>query len=259
MTGDDTHPVAIVSGAASGVGLATVQGLAEDRCRVIGVDLAVPPAVLDGVTGLEWVRGDVTDQGTWDSVAELSEQLDPRGAACLATCAADLVIAPFLETGLDDWARLFDVNVAGVIRGMRTVMPAMLQRGSGSIAVVCSVNSFFAEDGLAAYSTSKAALLHVVRSAALEYAQRGLRINAVCPGAIDTPLFRRALDALESPASAREAVERRTPTGKILRPEEVATVVRFLVSEGASGLSGAAVTVDGGLTTTSDFAVSTPA
>lgn len=247
--------VAVVTGAASGVGLATVRALQEDGHRVVGTDLAEAPADLAGV---DWVRGDITDRQTWDRVVELVREHDPRGATCLAACAADLVVAPFLDTPMEDWARLFDVNVGGVIRALQALMPDMLERGSGSVAVVCSVNSFFVEDGLSAYSTTKAALLHVVRSAALEYAQRGVRINAVCPGAIDTPLFARALESLESPTAAREAVERRTPTGEILRPEEIAAVVRFLLTDAASGMSGAAVTVDGGLTTTYDFAVSPP-
>ena len=182
----------------------------------------------------------------------------PAGACCFASCAADAVVAPFLETPMSEWDRLMDVNVLGAVRGMTILMPDMLARGRGAIAVVCSVNSLIAEDQLSAYSTSKAALLQVVRSAALEYAQHGLQINAVCPGAIDTPLFQRALDQLEDPAAAREAVLKRTPSGRILTPEEVAAVVRFLVSDAASGISGAGVTVDGGLTSTYDFEVTRP-
>jgi NAD(P)-dependent dehydrogenase (short-subunit alcohol dehydrogenase family) len=141
----------------------------------------------------------------------------------------------------------------GVVNGLRAVLPAMINRGHGAVAVVCSVNSLFVEDQLSAYSTSKAALLHVVRSAALEHAQHGIRINAVCPGAVDTPLFQRHLDSTPDPAAARRAIERRSPTGAVLRPEEVAEVVGFLLGPGASGMSGAAVVVDGGLTTTYEF------
>jgi NAD(P)-dependent dehydrogenase (short-subunit alcohol dehydrogenase family) len=246
--------VAIIAGAASGVGFATVEALA-DAYALVGVDLIARPEGLPQIDRLEWVQGDIAAQDTWDSALDAARRWDPSGPTCLISCAADLVIAPFLETTPDDWRRLFDVNVLGVIRGMRTVMPGMLERGAGSIAVVCSVNSIFVEEGTSAYSTSKAALLHAVRSAALEYARSGLRINAVCPGAIDTPLLQRHFDSLDDPAAARRTVERRTPTGKILRPEEIAAVLRFLVSGGASGLSGAAVVVDAGLTTAYDFDV----
>jgi NAD(P)-dependent dehydrogenase (short-subunit alcohol dehydrogenase family) len=246
--------VAIIAGAGSGVGFATVEALADDHA-LVGVDLIACPEGLTRIDRLQWVQGDIASQDTWDSALTAARGWDPSGPACLIACAADLAIAPFLKTTPEDWRRLFDVNVLGVIRGMRTVMPGMLERGAGAIAVVCSVNSLFVEEGTSAYSTSKAALLHAVRSAALEYARSSLRINAVCPGAIDTPLLQRHFDSLDDPVRARRAVERRTPTGKILRPDEIAEVLRFLVSDAASGLSGAAVVVDAGLTTAYDFDV----
>ena len=172
----------------------------------------------------------------------------PDGADCLIACAGDVIVAPFLETPLDEWRRLFEINVLGVVRALQTLLPAMITRGRGRVAVVCSINSLFAEDRLSAYSTSKAALLHIVRSAALEYARHGVRINAVCPGTVDTPLLRRHYPVEEIYAAAK-----RQPTGQILVPEEIASVLRFLVSDDARGLSGAAVVVDGGLTTTYDF------
>jgi NAD(P)-dependent dehydrogenase (short-subunit alcohol dehydrogenase family) len=118
---------------------------------------------------------------------------------------------------------------------------------------VCSVNSLFVEEKLSAYSTSKAALLQVVRSAALEHARHGVRINAVCPGTVDTPLLRR-----HYPVEAVQAAATRQPTGQIHHPDEIATVLRFLLTDDAKGLSGAAVVVDGGLTTTYDFNAHAP-
>jgi NAD(P)-dependent dehydrogenase (short-subunit alcohol dehydrogenase family) len=243
--------VAVVTGAAAGVGLATVEALAADGHAVVGVDLGAAPASAPAV---DWVQGDVGADATWVGVAEAVERHDPLGPACLVACAADLVVAPLLETSDDDWRRLFDLNVLGTVRGMRAVMPAMIDRGRGAIAVVCSVDSLYVEQDMACYSASKAALLQVVRSAALEHARDGLRINAVCPGAIDTTFFRRAMELGGGDADAlRRAVLRRTPTGRLLSPAEIAAVLRFLVSDEASGLSGAAVTVDGGLTSTYDF------
>ena len=109
------------------------------------------------------------------------------------------------------------------------------------------------EERLGAYSASKSALLSIVRTAALEHARHGLRINAVCPGIVDTPLLRKHIDSLADPAAADLAMRRRMPTGAITRPEEVAAMLRFLVEPAASGLSGAALVVDGGLTSTYDF------
>ena len=254
---DETRPdgppqLAVVTGAASGIGLATVGALRQRGTRVIGVDLHDPPDELDA-SDLGWVRGDVAAAETWDAVAAACVSRDPRGADCLITCAAGLVVAPFLETAVEDWKRLFQINVLGVIRGMQALIPAMLERGEGAVAVVCSVNSLIVEDELSAYSTSKAALLHATRSAAVEYAGRGVRINAVCPGIIDTPLLRRHFESLDDPAAARREAERRSPIGRILRPEEIAETLCFLVDRAASGLAGSAVVVDGGLTATYDF------
>lgn len=246
--------VAVVTGAASGVGLATSKRLADDGCAVVGVDRAPRPATLDIAQAPEWVQGDVGTVATWDQVLEAVMRRDPNGADVLCACAGITHVASFLETGAKTWSELFDVNVLGVVRAMQAVIPAMVARGGGAIAVVCSVDSFFVEDGLSAYAASKAALLQVVRSAALEHARDDVRINAVCPGAIDTPMFRGALAAMTNPSAALDAVLRRTPTGALLQPHEVASVMSFLVGDGASGVTGAAVIVDGGLTTTYDYA-----
>lgn len=248
-----TRRIVVVAGAASGIGLATAHALLRDGISVVGLDLAELPKELQSAKDVTWVRGNAAAKETWDRVLATLLETDPWDGISFISCAADLTVAPFLETTLEEWRRVYEINVLGVILGMQTLMPLMLKRKNGSIAVVCSVNSLYAESTLSAYSVSKAALLQVVRSAALEYARAGLRINAVCPGAVDTPLFQRALSLLPDPVGARKAVERRTPTGKILRPAEIAAVLCFLITDAASGLSGAAVTVDGGLTSAYDF------
>jgi NAD(P)-dependent dehydrogenase (short-subunit alcohol dehydrogenase family) len=253
MTTSTAPRVAVVTGAASGIGRATAGALRQRGTEIVGVDLAGPPDELEADGAVDWVKGDVASQETWDRVVAAATGRGDGGADCLVTCAATLVVAPFLQTSTDDWRRLYDVNVVGVIRGMQALLPPMLERRDGAIAVVCSVNSFVVEDELSAYSTSKAALLHAVRSAAVEYAAHGVRINAVCPGIIDTPLLRRHFESLDDPAAARRAAERRSPIGRILRPEEVAEAICFLAGSGATAVAGAALTVDGGLIATYDF------
>lgn len=242
-----------MTGAASGIGRATAGALRQRGTDVIGVDLADAPDELRDDAAVGWIEGDVAAPETWERVTAACQQRDAGGADCLVTCAATLVVAPFLETSTEDWRRILDVNLFGVLLGMQALLPPMLERREGAIAVVCSVNSFVVEDELSAYSTSKAALLHATRSAAVEYAARGVRINAVCPGIVDTPLLRRHFESLDDPAGARRAGERRTPLGRILGPDEVAEAICFLVGGAASAVSGAALTVDGGLTVTYDF------
>jgi NAD(P)-dependent dehydrogenase (short-subunit alcohol dehydrogenase family) len=247
--------VAVVTGAASGIGAATVQELlrADAGTLVVGVDLAEQPVVDMDAERVRWVRGDVASQETWDAVKAVCLESDPLGAEWLIPCAGDQVVIPFLETQPEDFRRMFEVNVMGVVRGMQTLIPGMLERGRGAIAVVCSITSVCVVDELSAYSASKGAVLQVVKSAALEYASRGLRINAACPGFVDTRLLQRHLATLDDPQAALDGAARRTPTGEVLDPAQVATVLRFLVSADADGLSGATVMVDGGLLTTFDF------
>ena len=252
MSGAAGRTVA-VSGAASGVGEASVRELIAAGYGVVGVDLAELPSSLAGLERLEWVRGDVTDPATWEQVERRCRERDPEGAWGLVACAADVTVSPFLETPAEEWRRLYEINVLGVVRGMQALIPAMVERGAGAIAVTCSVNSYFVEREISHYSASKAALLSATRTAALEFAPQGLRINAVCPGVVDTPLLRKHVESTPDPEAMDRGMRERIPTGAITTPEEVAHLLVFLVGDGAAGLSGAALTVDGGLTTTYEF------
>jgi NAD(P)-dependent dehydrogenase (short-subunit alcohol dehydrogenase family) len=236
---------AVVSGAASGIGRATAELLLAEGIRVVGVDLAEAPETLQTAA---WIRGDIASRETWRRVRELAPEVDR-----FVACAAEIAVSPFLTTSIEAWRRLLDVIVLSVVTAFHELLPGMVERRRGAVAVVCSVNSLFAEERMSGYSTSKAALLQLVRSVALEHARDGLRINAVCPGIVDTPLLRRHFEALEDPSAAYGDAARRTPTGRLLEPREVAEVLCFLVSERASGMSGAAVVVDGGLTTAYEF------
>lgn len=255
-TSSDRLPrLAVVTGAASGIGSATASALQARGVEVIGVDLHGAPAELEACAAA-WITGDVSIADTWDAVRAES---DARGGAdALVACAGAIVVAPFMTTPPEDFARLFSINVLGVIRGMQALVPLMVERGGGAVAVVCSVNSHVAEALMGAYSTSKAALLHAVRSAAIEHARDGVRINAVCPGIVDTPLLRQHLGSLDDPEAALAACERRSPIGRLLRPAEVAQALCFLVDGAASGFAGAALTIDGGLTATYDFDAAAP-
>lgn len=245
--------VVAVSGAASGIGEASVRELIAAGYAVIGLDLAELPSGLAGLERLEWVRGDVTDPAAWEQVERRCRERDPEGAWGFVACAADVSVAPLLETPLEEWRRLHEINVLGVVAGMKALIPAMVARGAGAVAVTCSVNSHFVERDISAYSASKAGLLSATRSAALEHARDGIRINAVLPGIVDTPLLSKHVDSTPDPEGMWAGMRKRLPTGEITTPAEVAKLLVFLVGDGASGLSGAALTVDGGLTTTYEF------
>lgn len=252
MGAAEKDKVVVVSGAASGIGAATVTELAQAGYTVLGLDLAGRPDSFAGLD-LHWQQGDVTDPASWAAVAARARELDPQGAYGFVACAADVSVAPFLETPVEEWRRLYEINVVGVVQGMLALLPAMKERGDGAMAICCSVNSTFVEAEIGPYSASKAALLSATRTVAVEHAGDGVRINAVCPGVVDTPLLRKHVESMPDPTAADQAMRKHIPTGAVTRPDEVAKLLRFLVGEDASGLSGSALVVDGGLTTTYVF------
>jgi NAD(P)-dependent dehydrogenase (short-subunit alcohol dehydrogenase family) len=240
--------IAIVTGAASGVGAATVAALRADGARVVAVDL-VDPGADDGVVS---IVGDVVDPATWASALDGARSLGGAPTQ-LVINAAKLIVGTVLDVSADDLRAVLEVNVLGAYQAMHAVLPVMIENGGGTIVTIASTDALLAEQGLAAYCTSKGALLQLTRCVAVDHARQGIRANCVCPGAIDTPFFRRHVDAAPDPAAFLAEKEGRHPSGRILRPEEVANTVRFLLSDASSGLNGTSVTVDGGLLASFDF------
>lgn len=253
MTATNPSRVALVTGAASGVGLAATQLLLHRGSSVIGVDLAGAPATLAADPNLAWLSGDVSEPGTWTAAVGLAEQRFGTSPGAVVLCAAKLAVGTVLSTPVDTFRAVFEVNVYGAVLGLQACLPGMIARGAGAVAVVVSVNGLLAEQDLAAYNASKGALMQLVRSAAVDHARSGVRINAVCPTTIDTPFIQGQLDSVPDPAAFRREMEQRHPLGRILRPEEVASVAVFLTTPESSGMTGASVVVDCGLTASPDF------
>jgi len=160
------------------------------------------------------------------------------------------VIAPVAEYPVDVFDELIAVNVRGPFLGMQAVLPIMLRQGAGSIINSASAVGLIAAPNRAPYSMSKHAVIGLTKSAAIEVAKHGVRVNAICPGPIDTPMMQ-AIDAMRNPdhpAESRRLISSDNPMGRYGIVEEVARVVCFLASDGASYVTGAAWTVDGGRT-----------
>lgn len=242
---DPTRP-AVVSGAASGVGLATARRFLERGLPVVGVDLQPRPADLEG--DVRWVQGSTADPGTW------AEVVDVAGAApgAVVLNAAVLVTGSVLELSVEDWQRQLDVNVTGPFHALRALLPGMVAAGSGSVVTIASVDAYQAEQGLAGYCSSKGALLQLTRCVAMDHARQGIRANCIAPGVIDTPFFRRHLDTAADPARFLEAREQRNPLGRLLTPDDIASTVEHVALD-ATGMTGALITVDAGLSASFDF------
>ena len=154
---------------------------------------------------------------------------------------------------METWRQQFEDNFFGAVLGTKACLPDMIAAGGGSVVVVSSVNGWMAEQGLIAYSCTKATLIEFARSLAVDHARQGIRANVVAPGATDTPAFRRAMGTAEDPEAWIAERAARNPLGRILSADEVANVVWFLASDEAAGMTGAVVAVDAGLSVSFDF------
>ncbi|MBM3677010.1 MAG: SDR family oxidoreductase [Actinobacteria bacterium] len=240
--------VAIVTGAASGMGAASARELARLGARVVVVDRddETGRTVAEEI-GAEAEIGDVSDASFCASAVE--RVLARHGAVDVLVNAAGIIIrSPGHATTDADWRRIFGVNVDGVFFMCRAVIPGMVARRSGAIVNFGSIWGDVGSAGHAAYAATKGAVHLLTRSLALEHARDGIRVNAVCPGEIRTPMLVSERPAPPTEEELRVLADTTIPMGRLGEPEEVARVVAFLASDAASYMTGALVPVDAGFT-----------
>ena len=231
---DLSGKTALVTGGSSGIGLAVASALANAGAQVFIIDRNEPPE-LD--LPARFVRADVSNRSSLAAALEHCGPLDIVVAnAGIARHAA------FTETDDTVWQDTLSANLTGVFLTVQLAALEMKRRRSGAVVITASTNSYDGEAGLAAYNATKAGLLGILHTAANELGPFGIRINAVCPGFIRTPLTR---EAFATPDIIREYF-RHIPLGRGGEPEEVANAVVFLASGMASFITGAALVVDGG-------------
>jgi NAD(P)-dependent dehydrogenase (short-subunit alcohol dehydrogenase family) len=239
--------VAVVTGGAHGIGLATATLLAAEGARVVVVDLdADALAAAAAHDAIDAVRADVATQGEVESaVAAIVEE---HGAIdILHNNAGRLRAGSVLEVEVAEWDRTYAVNIRSMFLMCREVIPVMLERGGGAIVNTASTSGLVGEVGIPAYNSSKGAVIQLTRQLGAEYARQGVRVNCVCPGWIPTGFNDPVLEGL-SDAEVQAMVEATVPAGRQGTPEEIAAAVCFLASDDASYVSGHALVVDGGLT-----------
>src|SRR6267378_3219755 len=245
------NKVALVTGAASGMGLVTAKAFAEAGAAVALSDVnenAVRSAAKELVAGGHkaiGIRCDVADEA--DVAAMVEQTVSAFGRLDAAFNNAGVQAPP--SAMADETAEVFDrvnaINLRGVWACMKHELHHMREQGSGAIVNCSSLGGLVGLPSRAAYHASKHGVIGLTRSAALEYAPRGIRINAVCPGTIDTPMV---ADMLEKQADAMKEIMRDQPIGRLGRSDEIAAAVLWLCSPGASFVLGVALPVDGGFT-----------
>lgn len=240
--------VAVVTGAGSGLGAAIAEQLAAAGARVVASDInvAAAEATAQRITDAGGTAI-VVEQNTAvaaDSEKVVKAALDTYGRLDLAVNNAGIggKAAPTGEIDLEDWARVIDINLNGVLYGLRYQIPAMLATGGGAIVNMASIHGAVAAPGNTAYTAAKHGVVGMTRNAAVEYGTQGIRINAVGPGYISTPLLENL------PQEARDALAAKHALGRLGNAEEIANLVRFLLSEEASFLTGGYYLADGGYT-----------
>jgi meso-butanediol dehydrogenase / (S,S)-butanediol dehydrogenase / diacetyl reductase len=239
--------VAIVTGGASGMGAATVRRLAAGGASVVAVDrnAAGLLGVASGVAAVATVAGDVSSSSFCDQLVE-SVSSEHGKLDVLVNAAGIIVRSPAHDTTDEDWRRIFSVNVDGVFYMSRAAVRVMLAQGSGAIVNFGSVWGDVGNAGHCAYAATKGAVHQLTRSMALEHARDGIRVNAVCPGEIRTPMLASERSSPMSEDDLQRLADETVPMGRLGEPEEVAEVVAFLASDAASYMTGSLVAVDAG-------------
>lgn len=244
--------VALVTGASSGIGRATARAFAKDGYTTFIADLqddlgreAVEDCEKEGISA-RFIRCDVVDE---DSVQALMAAIiadQGRLDAAFNNAGIEGQQAPSGVCSTENFDRVIAVNLRGVFLCMREEIRQMLTQPYGGAIVNCSsVAGLIGLPNIPSYVASKHGVIGLTRAAALEYAQQNIRVNAVCPGAISTPMLDRYMAGVSGGKEAMEAIE---PVGRIGRPEEIASAVLWLCSSGASFTTGQALAVDGGWT-----------
>jgi len=220
--------VALISGAGSGIGLATLEALRGEGARVAALDVAPPPA-RDGVLPL---RGDVTDQASVDAAVS-AVMVRFGGIDVLVNNAGIGAQGNVEENPLDEWQRVFDVNVFGMVRLARACLPHLRRSRHAAIVNVASIVSWTGLPKRACYGASKGAVYALTLAMAADHAAEGIRVNCVCPGTVDTPWVGRLLAQAPDPAAARANLVARQPIGRLGTAEEIAVAITFLASPAA--------------------------
>ena len=244
--------VAIVTGANSGIGRATARLFAREGAKVVCCDIqeTIHPRIdklieRDGGEAL-FATIDVTIQADCDRM--IATALERFGDLHILFNNAGGGIRKMIHEHTDDeWNFVVNLNLNSIFRGARAAIPHFLKMGRGNIVSTASTFGLLASEKYPAYCATKAAIINLTRQMALDYGPKGIRVNCVCPGAIDTPMLRWAASLDPNPEKVIETCDRMHPVGRIGRAEEVANSIAFLASSWASFITGAALLVDGGM------------
>ena len=245
--------VAIITGAAAGIGEASSRLFAAEGATVVALDL--------DSAGLDRLVGEIRDQGLacHGLRADVTSSSDCREAArwtarelgridILFNNAGFVHQGTLLEATEEDWDQALDLNVKSMFRTCRHALPVMLRQRSGNIINTASVAGLAGVVKRGVYSVSKAAVVGLTKSLAIDYVNHGIRANCICPGTVDTPSLQSRINTAADPVQARKDFIARQPLGRLCRAEEIAALALYLASDDSVFMTGQAVVIDGAMT-----------
>ena len=245
--------VAIVTGAASGIGKATAEYFAQQGAAVVAADWnreggeKVLESIVAAGGQAVFSHTDVSKAAQVEAMVSTAVHRFGR-LDILVNDAAIQILARLADTTEEDWDRTHNVNLKGVFLGCKYAIPAMRRAGGGAIVNIASVLGIVADPDLAAYCAAKGGVISLTRVAALTYGVDGIRVNCICPGDVETPLVVDYFNKDPDPMKLRQEIYSKYALRRIAAPNEVAKVAAFLASEQSSFMTGSAVVMDGGLT-----------
>ena len=251
---DFTGQVALVTGAAGGIGRAVALALDQVGAKVLLVDIAKDAglhtqSLIKDVGGeAMFVQADVSDPDQVQNYVNTAMQAWGRIDIFMNNAAWQGEIHSLVDYPLDVFEKVMNINVRGVFLGLKYVLPIMIQQGKGAVVNTASLGSFLATRKLGPYTASKHAVMGLTKTAALEVARKGIRVNAVCPGPVDTEMLRE-IEASQATGSAEQLRAQRTasiPDGRYADPVEVANLMLYLASDLSSHITGQGIQINGG-------------
>jgi meso-butanediol dehydrogenase/(S,S)-butanediol dehydrogenase/diacetyl reductase len=242
--------IAVITGAGSGIGAATARLFAAEGAQVVIADIdeagGEKVAAELGSAGA-FCKTDVRNPSQVEAMVKFT--VDRFGRLdVIHNNAFYTTVGAVGEMSIDGWLKTLSVTLSGVFYGMRFALPQMLAQGGGAIVNTASISGLFGDYRMGAYNAAKAGVVNLTKTAAIEYARKNIRINAVCPGMIATPPVVSMLGATRDPDRTNRNAAESHPIGRLGKPEEIAKVVLFLASDDASFMTGSIVVADGGAT-----------
>jgi NAD(P)-dependent dehydrogenase (short-subunit alcohol dehydrogenase family) len=242
--------VAVITGAASGLGRACAERFAQEGARVVVADIQEDAGkeVAQGLPESRFVKVDVTEPTSVEAMIAETVRHYGRLDILFNNAGIDGDQAPTAESTLENWRKVLAVNLDGVYYGMKYGIAAMLEHRGGVVLNMASIVGLAAFGNLPPYSASKAGVIQLTRAAAIEYAAQRIRVNALCPTVVHTPLVENFIRSSPDPEARRKEFENINPLPGMPTPEDIAAAPLFLASDEAAFITGVALPIDGGYT-----------